>query len=140
VKGLGKFMDDLAKGSSILALRLAQGTVSWLKAGKGIGDFAIRLGFLALPLWIAWSLVMATRALLWAVAVLWCIAAWRAAQPAKPTPTPPPRPPTPSRPQEAAQEPAPESGGVVRVISTPDPHNPARTHVRVIEEETPPQY
>lgn len=97
-------MDRVARGSSILALRLAQGTVAWLKAGKGVGDFLIRLGFLLVPLWVLYSLVMATRALLWVVAAVWCIAAWRAAEPAKNPTTPPPGPPTPPRREEAGQE------------------------------------
>jgi hypothetical protein len=143
VKGLGKFSDRLAKGSSILSMRIARGTVAWLQAGKGIGDFVIRLAFLVLPIWIAWSLLMATRALLWVLAVIWCIAAWRAAEPAKPkakpTPAPPPGAPAPSRREEAGQETHPESGGVGastrRVMTWPDPDHPHRTHVRVIEEE-----
>jgi hypothetical protein len=136
VKGLAAIADRLAKGSSTLSLRLARGTVAWLQAGKGVGDFLIRLGFLSLPLWVLYALVMATRALLWVVAVLWCIGAWRAAAPAKSRTTPPPRSPAPSRPEEAAQGTAPESGGGVRVISTPDPANPARTRVRVEDVDT----
>ncbi|MFI0939159.1 hypothetical protein [Streptomyces sp. NPDC021020] len=131
MKRLGTFADRLAKGSSILSVRLARGTVAWLKAGKSVGDFLIRLGFLALPLWILWTLVAATRALLWILAAVWCIAAWRAAQPAKARTPPPPRPFTSSGGEEAGQETHTEIGGGVRVVSTPDPAHPTRIHVRV---------
>jgi hypothetical protein len=121
----------------VLSLRLARGTVAWLKGGKGVGDFVIRLGFFALPCWIAWTLVMAVKELMWVVVAAWCIAAWRAAPPAKPRTTPPLRPPAPSKGEEAGQETRPSvgEGGVTtrRVHSWPDPEHPRRTHVRVEE-------
>ena len=133
MKRLGILADRLARGSSILSLRIARGTVAWLKAGPKISDFVVRLIFLGIPVAVVWWLLSASLAFMWVLAALWCAGAWRAAEPAKRRTPPPPRPPTPSRPEEAAQEAAPESGGGVRVISTPDPDQPNRTHVRVID-------
>jgi hypothetical protein len=140
VKQLGASADRLAKGSGVLSLRLARDAVAWLKGGKGIGDFVIRLAFLALPCWIAWALVMAVKELMWVVALSWCITAWRAAAPAKPRTPPPPRPPAPTEPEEAGHEAhlSVGEGGVTarRVITWPDPERPNRTHVRVEQADT----
>lgn len=133
MKRLGPIADRLAKGSSILSVRLARGTVAWLTAGEKISDFVVRLIFLGIPVVVVWSLLRLSLAFMWVLAALWCIAAYRAAQPAKPSAPPPPAAPAPSRPKEAGHETPPGSGGGVRVISTPDPDNPARTHVRVVE-------
>lgn len=78
MKALSNAAERLAKGSGTLGLRIGRGITEWLKAGKTVGDFLIRIAFLALPLWILWTLVMAARSLLWLVAAIWCIAAYRA--------------------------------------------------------------
>ncbi|MEU0844802.1 hypothetical protein ABZ370_35760 [Streptomyces sp. NPDC005962] len=75
-------VERLAKGSSALCLGMGRGVVAWLKAGEKLSDFVIRLFFLALPVWVAWSLLMATTAVMWGFLVVWCIAA-RAVQPPK---------------------------------------------------------
>ncbi|MFD8685355.1 hypothetical protein [Streptomyces sp. NPDC059651] len=77
-----KAMERLAKGSSALALRLGQGIVGWLKAGEKFSDFMVRLVFLAIPVGVLWGLLLASRAVMWGLAVIWFIAAWRAVQPA----------------------------------------------------------
>lgn len=84
MKGLGNAADRLTKGTTALVVRMARGSVEWLKAGEKASDFVVRLVFLALPLVLVWCLVAASRAFLWVLAALWIIAAWRAVpQPAK---------------------------------------------------------
>ncbi|MFI6606869.1 hypothetical protein [Streptomyces sp. NPDC050507] len=78
-----KAIERLAKGSSTLALRLGQGIVGWLKAGERFSDFMVRLVFLAIPVGVLWGLLLASRAVMWGLAVIWFIAAWRAVQPAQ---------------------------------------------------------
>ncbi|MER6112411.1 hypothetical protein [Streptomyces hirsutus] len=81
--GFRRFVERLAKGSSALGWKTARGIVDWLKAGEKVSDFVIRLVFLGIPVAIAWSLLTASTAVMWGFVVLWCIAAWRAAQPAR---------------------------------------------------------
>ncbi|MEV1096468.1 hypothetical protein AB0I87_13485 [Streptomyces sp. NPDC049952] len=83
MKGLRRFIERLAKGSSALTLSMAKGTVEWLKAGEKASDFLVRLAFLGIPVGIAWGLLSASRAFMWLLVVLWAIAAWRAVQPAQ---------------------------------------------------------
>ncbi|WP_413757191.1 hypothetical protein [Streptomyces sp. MMBL 11-3] len=78
-----KAIERLAQGSSALALNTARGVVEWLKAGEKISDFLIRLAFLAVPVVIGWSFLAASTAVMWLFAVVWCVAAWRAARPAQ---------------------------------------------------------
>ncbi|MFE7029465.1 hypothetical protein ACFU9Y_04080 [Streptomyces sp. NPDC057621] len=77
------FIERLAKGSSALTLNTGRGITDWLKAGEKISDFVIRLAFLGIPVAIVWSLMTASTASMWGFAVLWCVAAWRAARPAQ---------------------------------------------------------
>ncbi|MER6236523.1 hypothetical protein ABT185_10715 [Streptomyces clavifer] len=76
-------IEHLARGSSALVLSMAKGTVEWLKAGEKASDFLVRLVFLVIPVGIAWGLLSASRAFMWLLVVVWCIAAWRAVQPAQ---------------------------------------------------------
>ncbi|MFJ9353741.1 hypothetical protein [Streptomyces mirabilis] len=78
-----KAMERLAKGSSALIVKTGRGTTAWLRAGEKFSDFVVRVLFLAVPVGIVWSLLVATTAVMWILVVLWCIAAWRAAQPAQ---------------------------------------------------------
>ncbi|WP_328981756.1 hypothetical protein OG258_19880 [Streptomyces mirabilis] len=134
MKNFRAFVDRLAKGSSILFWRMARGIVEWLKAGSKVSDFLIRLAFLGIPLGVLYSALTASRLFMWALVTLWLIWAYRAAS--SPSPTAPPAPP--AKDEEAGQ---PETktdlpgGGVERrIITWPDPDNPHRTHVRVVEE------
>ncbi|MFE7361483.1 hypothetical protein [[Kitasatospora] papulosa] len=81
--GLRKVIERLTRGSSALALRMGRGTVAWLKEGEGPTDLLIRLVFLAIPVGIVWGLLSTSRAVMWALVVIWAIAAWRAVQPAQ---------------------------------------------------------
>ncbi|MFC4609742.1 hypothetical protein ACFO9E_18255 [Streptomyces maoxianensis] len=83
-----KVIERLDNGSSALALHLARGVVEWLKAGSGAGDFVIRLGFLAVPLVLVWSFLVASRSIMWLLAAIWLIAAWRRVQPEAAVPSP----------------------------------------------------
>ncbi|MFE4991408.1 hypothetical protein ACFRH4_08660 [Streptomyces mirabilis] len=78
-----KLMERLAKGSSALIVKTGRGTTTWLRAGEKFSDFVVRVLFLAVPVGIVWSLLVATKAVMWILVVLWCIAAWRAGQPAQ---------------------------------------------------------
>ncbi|MEV5289935.1 hypothetical protein AB0K64_01685 [Streptomyces sp. NPDC053741] len=78
-----RFIERLARGSSALALSMAKGTVEWLKAGEKASDFLVRLTFLVIPVGIVWGLLSASRAVMWVLVAIWCIAAWRAVQPAQ---------------------------------------------------------
>ncbi|MET7347448.1 hypothetical protein [Streptomyces mirabilis] len=78
-----KAMERLAKGSSALVVRMCRGLAEWLRAGESVSDFVVRLVFLGIPVGIVWSLLVATTAVMWILVVLWCIGAWRAAQPAQ---------------------------------------------------------
>ncbi|MFI2757817.1 hypothetical protein ACH5A3_02905 [Streptomyces echinatus] len=121
-----KAMERLAKGSSVLTWRIARGTVLWLKAGEKVSDFLIRLAFLAIPLGIVWSLLAATRAVMWLSVVVWCIAAWRAA------PKEEPAAPSPQESSEPAAEEEPEEDDSPKVLEalreSADPH----VHLAVI--------
>ncbi|MFD4523273.1 hypothetical protein ACFWP7_04925 [Streptomyces sp. NPDC058470] len=81
--GFRKAIERLAQGSSTLTLSTARGVVEWLKAGEKVSDFVIRLAFLGIPVAIVWSLLTASTASMWGFALLWCVAAWRAARPAQ---------------------------------------------------------
>ncbi|MFJ8507721.1 hypothetical protein [Streptomyces avermitilis] len=83
-----RFMERLARGSSVLAWRMARGIVEWLKAGEKISDFLIRLVFLGIPVAVIWSLLTSTTAVMWGFVIVWCIAAWRAAKPEAAVPSP----------------------------------------------------
>ncbi|MET9510775.1 hypothetical protein ABZX62_20335 [Streptomyces flavidovirens] len=80
---LRKVIERLATGSSALALRMARGLVEWVKEGAGVTDFLIRLVFLAIPVIVVWSLLAATTSVMWVLVIIWCVAAWRAVQPAQ---------------------------------------------------------
>ena len=76
---LSNAAERLAKGSSTLAVRLAQGITGWLKAGEKPSDFIVRLIFLGLPVVLVWCLLSVSMGFMWVFAALWIVAAWRAA-------------------------------------------------------------
>ncbi|GDY74092.1 hypothetical protein AQJ43_23670 [Streptomyces avermitilis] len=78
-----KVMERLAKGSSALTVGTARGITAWLKAGEKVSDYVVRVIFLTIPGGVLWGLLSASRAFMWLLVVIWCIAAWRAAQPAQ---------------------------------------------------------
>jgi hypothetical protein len=84
VSGLNTAAERLAKGSGLLARRIATGIGAWLKAGETASDFVVRLVFLGIPVVLVWGLLSISVAFMWVLAALWIVAAWRAvAQPAK---------------------------------------------------------
>ncbi|MFI5979174.1 hypothetical protein [Streptomyces sp. NPDC051452] len=125
-----KVIERLAKGSTALTWRMGRGIVEWLKAGEKISDFLIRLAFLAIPVGIGWSLLAATRLIMWVFVVVWCIAAWRAAatqEPAAPSPQGPPEPAEAEEPERDNDSPK-----VFKVLrESADPH----AHLAVIAEK-----
>jgi hypothetical protein len=84
VSGLNTAAERLAKGSGLLARRMATGIGAWLKAGESVSDFVVRVIFLGLPVLLVWGLLSVSLAFMWVLAALWIVSAWRAvAQPAK---------------------------------------------------------
>ncbi|MFD8072175.1 hypothetical protein ACFV3E_05930 [Streptomyces sp. NPDC059718] len=83
MKTFRRVMERLARGSSAMGWGMARGVVDWLKAGEKISDFVVRVLFLAIPVGIVWSLLTATKATMWGLVTVWCLAAWRAGRPAQ---------------------------------------------------------
>jgi len=78
VNGLSSAAERLAKGSGLLATRLAKGVVAWMQAGEKASDFIVRLVFLALPAVLLWSILAISLSFMWIVVAVWIVAAWRA--------------------------------------------------------------
>jgi hypothetical protein len=84
----------LANGATLLARRLVDRASAWVRAGRredltgwqaSLGCW-VRLAVLCAGLWILWRIVRAAPALLWAIAPMVGVAAWRAGRPPrKPT-------------------------------------------------------
>ncbi|MBL1104927.1 hypothetical protein JK361_10025 [Streptomyces sp. 5-8] len=75
------FVDRVYRGSSLLALGMARGTVAWFKEGQGTVDFLIRLVFLLGGLAILWGFIRTAPVLMFPLTVWWVIAAFRKGKP-----------------------------------------------------------
>ncbi|MEU9643612.1 hypothetical protein [Streptomyces sp. NPDC048188] len=76
----------IASGSALTAQRLARRTAAWVRRGRrddltgvkaALGCW-LRLGLLALGLYLLWRLIRAVPNLLWPLTAGWLIASWRA--------------------------------------------------------------
>ncbi|MFD7016102.1 hypothetical protein [Streptomyces sp. NPDC059928] len=86
---LNRAASRLANGATVLARRLVDRASAWVRAGRredltgwqaSIGCW-VRLALLIAGLWILWRIVRAAPALLWGIAPVLGIAAWRAGRP-----------------------------------------------------------
>lgn len=78
--------DRLARGSAIVWQRRADALMRWVRAGRrddltgwqaALGP-AVRLVLLGVVAYAVWAVVRAVPWLMWALAALWCRAAWKA--------------------------------------------------------------
>jgi hypothetical protein len=89
VSPLNRAVTRLANGATLLARRLVDRASAWVRAGRredltgwqaSLGCW-VRLALLCAGLWIVWRIVRAAPALLWAIAPMVGVAAWRAGRP-----------------------------------------------------------
>ncbi|MFJ1995302.1 hypothetical protein [Streptomyces asiaticus] len=82
--------DRLARGSSIVWQRRSEALAAWVRAGRrddltgwrAVLGPAFRLAILGAAGWLAARIVRARPVLMWALAIGWLVAAWRASRPA----------------------------------------------------------
>ncbi|MGW4437030.1 hypothetical protein ACWELO_14900 [Streptomyces sp. NPDC004596] len=77
-------VDRLYRGSGLLSLGMARGTVAWFKEGKGPVDFLVRLAFLLGGLAMLWGFIRTAPVLMFGVTTWWVIAAFRKGKPEQP--------------------------------------------------------
>ncbi|GGU13156.1 hypothetical protein [Streptomyces violascens] len=86
---LNRAASRLATGATLLARRIIDRTSAWVRAGRredltgwqaSLGCW-VRLALVVAGVWIAWRIVRAAPAVLWAVLPVLGLAAWRAGRP-----------------------------------------------------------
>ncbi|MEU4348291.1 hypothetical protein [Streptomyces sp. NPDC023838] len=107
----------LVHGAALLARRVTDRAAAWVRAGRRrdltgwqaeLGVW-LRAALLLAGLWILWRIVRAAPAVLWGLAALLGIAAWRSGRPLRPSPAPA---------AAAVEEPLPEADDKpVRAVS-----------------------
>ncbi|ROP53292.1 hypothetical protein EDD94_2795 [Streptomyces sp. PanSC9] len=122
------FLDRVYRGSGLLALGMARGTVAWFKEGKGAVDFLIRFVFLLGGLAILWGFLRTAPVLMFPLTAWWVIAAFRKGKPeAKEEPA--------ASPPQESREPAAEEDDSPKVLEalreSADPH----VHLAVIAQK-----